>query len=412
MLSSFRLGTALVAGLVIAGAVEAQNTPNNRRNLNNSGDVVFIYGDPSVGASAGSGTIDTSGDLYWMVWPRQAMVSCNPTIEMSGASFGLFDTDWTDSAPTFDILFGPGNTNGTTGSIEPDFSLAGLGQSTLLLGGPTGFPNPCTASPGFCTSLGGTSICPPSGFVVGYFVNVQLLSACDGTGILFFGNNTEDNVVTAFLPGGMTFATGAPGQCNLGNYTLQTETSTNETQNDNGPTSGSSRYGGFQVGAAPGFIMDAVTERSIYDVEFCDSMVNVTVLGDRGTVGLHANATTSFSLQHVVTDTAGLGPTNLAFVSGCLFPPFPPPGFPLFGTCVLLNLADPTVTTLLRKGPIVSVSDFTGSTYPFTQDQLSPSVFSSFSLPLPSVTLTSQAFTLNIPTLTARASVSTSMEIN
>jgi hypothetical protein len=412
MLSSFRLGTALVAGLVIAGAVTAQNTPNNRRNLNNGGDVVFIYGDPTVGASAGSGAIDTSGDLYWMVWPRQAMIASSGSTEMSGASFGLFDTDWTDSAPTFDILFGPGVTNGTNGSIEPDFSATGLAASTLLLGGPTGFPNPCTASPGFCTSIGGTSICPPSGSVVGFFVNIQLISACDGTGILFTANNTVDNVVTAFLPGGMTFASGPGGQCNLGNYTLQTETSTNETQADNGPTSGSSRYGGFQVGAAPGLIMDGVAERSVYDVEFCDIMVNTTITGDRGTVGLHVDGTLGITLQQVVADTAGLSPTELAFVSNCVLPPFPAPGIPIFGAGVMLNLADPTVSATLKKGPIASVPDFAGSAYPFTQDQFTPAGLPVTIPASPALTLSSQAVTVNVLALTARGSLLTKTTLN
>lgn len=410
MLSSFRLGTALVAGLVIAGTLTAQNTPNNRRALDNGGDVVFIYGDPTVGASAGSGFIDTSGDLYWMVTPRQALIASSGGTEMSGASFGFFDTDWTDVTtgnPLFDVLFGPGAPNGAVpGNIGPDFSVAGLGASTLLLGGPSGFPNPCTASPGFCTSIGGTSICPPSGFVVGYFVSLQLLSACDGTGILFTANNTVDLCVTAFLPGGMTFASGPPGQCGIGNYTLQTEASTNETQADNAPTAGTSRYGGFQVGAAPGLNPDAVTERSVYHVEYCDSMVNTTFNGDEGTIGLHVDATTSTqSLQQSVSDTDGLGPTNLCFVSNCVLPPFPAPGIVIFGAGVMLNLADPTVSATLKKGVIVNVVDPGTGGYPFSQDEFTPVA----ALPLGplaiTLTLSTQAITLDLITLTARGSI-------
>jgi hypothetical protein len=414
MLSSFRLGTALAAGLVIAGVVTAQNTPNNRRTLNNGGDVVFIYGDPTIGASAGSGNIDTSGDLYWMVTPRQAFISSSGSAEMSGAFFALFDTDWTDSAPFFDMLFGPGTANpAVAGNIIPDFSAGGLGASTLLnMGGSSGFPNPCTFSPGFCTSIGGTSICPPSGSVVGWFTNVQLLSACDGTGIIFTANNTVDNVVTAFLPGGMTFATGGPGQCGLGNYTLQTEASNDETQADNSPTVGASRYGGFQIGAAPGFNPDAVTERSCYNVEYCEPQVNTTFNGDAGTIGLHVDCSTSAqSLQQVVHDTAGLGATNLCFVSNCLLAPFPAPGLPLFGAGVMLNITDPTVSATLRKGVIASVSDFPGSVYPFTQDKFTPAL----AIPVltgTSLTLSSQAITLNLISFTARGSLLTKTGLN
>lgn len=414
MLSSFRLGTALVAGLVIAGAVTAQNAPNNRRPLHNGGDVVFIYGDPSVGASAGSGFIDTSGDLYWMVWPRQAMIASSGSTEMSGAFFGLFDTDWTDGAPFFDMLFGPGTANPNDAlNIAPDFSATGLGASTLLLGGASGLPNPCTASPGFCQSLGGTSTCPPSGFVVGYFIELQFLSPCTGTGIIFTANNTVDTVVTAFLPGGMTFASGAPGQCGIGNYTLQTEASTDETQATQAATGlGGSRYGGFQIGAAPGFNPDSLGDRGVYEVEFCDMMVNTEWNGDRGTVGLHVDATiTSQGLKQAVHDTAGLGAINLAFVSNCVLPPFPAPGIPLFGAGVMLNLGDPTVSATLRKGPVVTVPDFTGATYPFTQDVFKPAA----AIPLTTgalLTLSSQGITLNLGTLTARGSLLTKCGIN
>jgi hypothetical protein len=414
MLSSFRLGTALAAGLVIAGFVTAQNTPNNRHALHNGGDVVFIYGDPTIGASAGSGGIDTSGDLYWMVTPRQAMISSTQSTEMSGAFFGLFDTDWTDSAFFFDMLFGPGTPNALApGNIAPDFSVAGLTASTLLnMGGSSGFPNPCTASPGFCTSIGGTSICPPSGSVVGYFTSVQLLSACDGTGILFTANNTVDNVVTAFLPGGMTFATGGPGQCGLGNYTLQTEASNNETQADNAPTTGISRYGGFQIGAAPALNPDGVAERSVYNVEYCEPMVNTSFNGDRGTVGMHVDASTSSqALASVVSDTLGTGPTNLAFVSSCLLAPFPPPGLPIFGAGVMLNITDPTVSTVLKKGVIAHVDDFPASGYPFSQEEFTPGV----AIPVltsTSLTLSSQAIILDLISFTARGSVLTKTGIN
>lgn len=411
MLSSFRLGTALAAGLVIAGAVTAQNTPNNRRDLNNGVDVVFIYGDPTVGASAGSGFIDTSGDLWYLVHPRQSMIASSGSTEASGAQFEIYDGNWTTPATYYDVLFGPGALNNPNDplNITPDFSPAGLGASILLLGGSSGLPNPCTASPGFCTSIGGTSICAPSGFVVGWIVSFGF-SACDGTGIVLTANNTVDNVVTGFLPGGMTWSTGPAGPCGAGDYTLMTIASTNETQADTG-TAGASRYGGFQIGAAPGFNSDGVAERTVYRLEFCDSNVNTEWAGDAGTVGLHVDATLGTSLRQLVRDTAGLGASNLCFVSNCVLAPFPAPGIPIFGAGVMLNLTDPTVSATLRKGPVVTIPDFAGGTYPFTQDQMTPAS----AIPLTtsvSLTLSSQAITLNIPTLTARGSVLTKCGIN
>lgn len=411
MLSSFRLGTALAAGLVIAGVVTAQNPPNNRRDLNNGVDVVFIYGDPTVGATAGSGFIDTSGDLWWAVHPRGSMIASSGSSEVGSVNFELYDGDWTTPATIYDVLFGPGaNANpGDPLNITPDFSAGGLGASVLLLGGSSGFPNPCTASPGFCTSIGGTSICPPSGFVVGYVVSGQL-STCDGSGIVLTANNTVDNVVTGFLPGGMTWSSGTLGPCGNGDYSLMTVASTNETQADTG-TAGASRYGGFQIGQAPGLNADGVAERTVYRLEFCGIQVNTEWAGDAGTVGLHVDATAGTSLKQLVRDTAGLGATNLVFVSNCVLAPFPAPGIPVFGAGVMLNLTDPTVSATLKKGPVVTIPDFTGGTYPFTQDQMTPAV----AIPLTtavSLTLSSQAVTLNIPSLTARGSDLTKCGIN
>jgi hypothetical protein len=406
MLSSFRLGTALAAGLVIAGAVTAQNTPNNRRDLNNGADVVFIYGDPTVGASAGSGFIDTSGDLWWLVHPNHSMIASGGSSEVPSLDFEIYAGDWTVPVLYYDVLFGPGTANpGDPNNIAPDFSPAGLGASLLLLGGPSGLPNPCTASPGFCTSLGGTSTCAPSGFVVGYEVNFSF-SACDGTSpIILTANNTIDNVVTGFLPGGMTWSSGPPGPCGVGAYSLMTLASTDESQADTG-TAGASRYGGFQIGAAPGLNADGVAERTVYRLEFCDSQVNTQWAGDAGTVGLHVDATLGTSLKQLVRDTKGLQGTTLVFVSNCVLAPFPAPGIPIFGAGLMLNLTDPTVTATLKKGQVVA-----GAQYPFTQDQMTPAA----AIPVTTgaaLTLSSQAVSLELVSLTARGSVLTQCGIN
>ncbi|TAJ21070.1 MAG: hypothetical protein EPO68_05505, partial [Planctomycetota bacterium] len=338
--------------LFVVGGASAQNTPDNRRELNNGADVYYIYGDPTIGASVGSGQIDTSGDLWWLVHPRGSMIAASGTAEVGGVQFELYDTDWSTPALIYDVLFGPGAhaDPNDPNLITPDFSSAGMAASLLLLGGSSGFPNPCTASPGFCTSIGGTSICvlPPA--VVGWIVSLRF-SNCDGTGIVLTANNTVDNVVTAFLPGGMTFSSGPPGACGMGDYSLMTLASTNETQADSG-TPGASRYGGFQIGAAPGFNADGVDERSIYPLEFCDSQVNTMWNGDRGTVGLHVDATLGAALKQTVHDAAGVGAANLCFVSNCVLAPFPAPGVPIFGGSVMLNLADPTVTATLKKGVV------------------------------------------------------------
>jgi hypothetical protein len=231
-----------------------------------------------------------------------------------------------------------------------------------------------------------------------------LAQLCQGTGILFSANGTVDNVVTAFVPGGMTFGSIPPGSCGLGDYSLQTSASTDELQAGTAPTPGTSRYGGFQSGLVPGFKADATDERSVHDLGFCDPRVNTTIAGDRGTVGLHYDATLAVAgLQQVVADNAGIG--ELCFVSNALFAPLPAPGFTVLGANLMLHPGDPTVTATLKKG-IVALAPpaYGGASVP---PALSISV-----LPASTVlVLSSQALTLDLVTITARASLLTQTRI-
>jgi hypothetical protein len=370
----------------------------NPRSLNNGGEVVLNLGDPSV-----------AGDLYWMVWPRQCLVSPSGSVEVSQVTFELYDTDWSTSAQFFDVVFGPGTTS-PSGVIEPDFSPAALALSTTLVGGSSGFPNPCTASPGFCTSIGGTALCPPTGSVVGYNVDM-ILSACDGSGILLSANNTVDNVVTVLLPAGMSLVSGPSGPCGAGDYGYNGSTSIDEQQADTLATvPGASRYGGFQLGASPGFVPDAVNERSVYTLRFCEPMVNTTIAGDRGTVGLHLDATRGpWRLQQVVSDTVA-GPIQVAFVSNSLFPPLPAPGLPFLGAGLLLDPSDPTFVAMLKSGPF-QVLPF--PPYPWIEKAFVPPAILAPAIPArTTLVLSSQGFNVNLATSTARATPLTQTRVN
>ena len=409
MFSSLRLSHVVAAGMLIAGVAVAQNIPNNNHDLNNGTDIVYIYGDPSIGAPPGF--VNLSGDLWWRVYPKDSLISATGTLEVPSFDWEIYDTDWTTSAVMFDTGWGPGvNNTAFPGNIAPDFSSAGLAATIFVGGGSTGFANPCSISTAFCSG----SVCPPPGFVVGYLVNSTFYlsgTACDGsTGIVLTTNGTVDNVITAFLPDGMTFASGAPGQCGMGDYSLMTAASTDEQQAD-ALVTGYSQFGGFQLGATPQMNPDATTENSAFGLEFCDIAMN-TVAGDTGLAGLEYDTTLSAAFGYDVRDLSGVGLPNLTFASSCILAPFPAPGINLFGAQVMLNLTDPTVTATLKKGTAV-LQDPLAAGYPFNYGQ-----FTNSTLVIPptagglGIKVTQQGITISLATLIARGSFLTKCRLN
>jgi hypothetical protein len=187
--------------------------------------------------------------------------------------------------------------------------------------------------------------------------------------------------------------------------------STDEQQADTLATlPGVSRYGGFQLGGTPGFVADSVSDRWVYTLWFCDPMVNTTIAGDRGTIGLHYDATQGpWRLQQVVSDSA-VGPTQLGFVSNNLFPPLAAPGIPFLGTGLLLDPNDPTFVATLKSGGF-QVLPF--PPYPFTESAFVPPAILAPAIPAgTTLVLSSQGFNVDLATFTARATPLTQTRIN
>lgn len=251
---------ASASALLVAGVISAQSNSNDAP-FNNGGDVVFIFSSPSSGFSSLSNPPDANGDLFWRahatladVAPAYGAGAAGHVMEVDGYYESLFDTDWTSSPHFYQRLHGPAVVN-ALGGLEPSFFTTGFGggayPETLVQLGPSGFGNPCTVAPTLCSPPGG--ICPPTGFVNGYIVDIQFGSAI-ASGVVVPANKTANSnyAMTYFVHGGMT-ASG--GTCGLGDYDLQDVHSTDESQSD---TTGNAINpdSGFQV-AASGPIQDA-----------------------------------------------------------------------------------------------------------------------------------------------------------
>jgi hypothetical protein len=415
-----RLGSFALAALCCGGAGVAQNPiQENDIQFNNGTDVVFLYSDPSVGSSAGTGVVDLSGDLLWKSYPATALKSpvpiATPQMQLVGFDWAIYDTDWSTSATIYDVLISTG-TVGTAaplaGVITPNFADP---NAVLLLGGPSGFPDPCTISPALCTAGG----CPPVGYVNGYLVDASLAGPCDGSGLPAHILLAKDNhyCATQFVPGGMTFMSGPPGACGIGDYSIMDAHSTDETQFAD-PAVGPSNmnpYGGFQIGGpAAALGPEPSTEIAKYAFQFCEPTISIYVGSDptevsaslpgglkflTGDAGAQADVSGlgGTTIRYIVYDEDGLPVgTTLCFASSCIAPLLPNPGLNIMGAQVLLNVSDPTVFAALANG-LVQLDNQGG--VPFDNG-----IFQSAIRPLPAsaggigLTLHSQGFPLRIAT--------------
>jgi len=418
-----RLGSVALAALCCSGAAVAQANPiqENDIQFNNGTDVVFIYSDPSVGSTAGTGTVDLSGDLLWKSYPSSILKSpvpiAAPAMQLVAFEYNLYDSDWATTAIIYDVLISTGTVGAAAplvGVITPNFADP---NAVLLLGGPSGFPDPCTISPALCTAGG----CPPAGYVNGYIVDAALAGPCDGSGLPAHILLAKDNhyCATLFVPGGMTFTSGPPGSCGIGDYSLMDAHSTDETQFSDpavGPA-GANPYGGFQIGGpAAALGPEPAAEIAKYAFQFCEPTMNVYIGTDpteastslpgglkllTGDAGAQADVSGSggTTLRYAVYDEDGLPVgSTLCFASSCLAPMLPNPGLNILGAQVLLNLSDPTVFAALKNG-LVQLDNQGG--VPFDNG-----IFQSTPTPLPAsaggigLVLHSQGFPLRIATFT------------
>jgi len=357
---------ASLAALALACAARAQLTPQvgNDLPLNNEADTMFVYSDPSVGSTTSGFPPDFGGDLFWKVLPRDVLRSPTGTLELSALEFEISDSDPSTPAAPYDLMITRGKPSAIfPGAIEPDFSDP---NAVYLSLGSGVVPSICTFVPALCPPT-----CMPIPPEISNTWTIRAaIGTCAGDGLIFPADGTQDLVVSAFVPGGMS-ATG-PSSCPTfqGDYVHMSFLSTDETQAQWLGT-GLGGYGGFQLGGSGFMHPDLITDTWALRVEFCTPILNAAISTDpffsgaalagtpwasvrtQGLAGVHASVGSGVeTLQYVLYDKAGIG--DVAFAAASVAPLLPAPGLSLFGASMLLNPSDPTVVATLRSGPVLA----------------------------------------------------------
>jgi len=272
------LATSLSLGLLFSFAAardaEARLQKNiTRLDLDNGGEVAPFLQDPFVGSDPIGG--DFGGDLYWKVFPGQAIQSCSGARTLWGTEQSLFDLDWSDSASLWSYLI-TGAFEGTDLTLRPVLDGSTLDNPGVFV---PEIPNSGLTSP--------SGDCPKPGYVGGWilldlFVDsstgsmIPLMQATDAAADNYFrADGTLDWAFVHFFPEGQSLSQPNPNGCGsgfAGNATFQWFRS-----GDGGPPSGdggenqgaatlvsdgagtggtatgfASRYGGFQFGGGGG----------------------------------------------------------------------------------------------------------------------------------------------------------------
>lgn len=335
---------SIVVGFGLACFVSASalaQSDGNPMPLSNGSDVSFVINDPSIGGPPGAP--DPNGDLFWRVVPKEALYFPTGSMRIVSVQFEYADTDWSTAGSFYDLVFAPGKPGPDTGTIAPD--LASPGALTVSFGPAGALTNPCLL-PG--NPFGCSGPCPPPGALVSYAVEIGL-----GTPIGVIADGTTDLTVTEFVPGGMSYTSGAPGTCGTGDFVQQAFYSTNEKLEP--LPIGKSPYGGFQV-APFGPIADQAGEVLDFVIRFGEPTVQGAVSLDNGSgsppppghsnlglAGLRVPVTgqpaNSFKFEPRLYAEGLAG--HLGVVVGSVTPMFPLPGFPLLGAYALVDFADP-----------------------------------------------------------------------
>lgn len=198
MLLALASGPAL--GQQHGPGVDANDSGLNRLDLHNGGDILWFINDPFIGSDPTSGNFN--GDLYWKVYPRQAIQSCAGARTLWGTEQSLFDLDWSDSAPLWAYLITPSSET-TSGSLFPDLDSTTLDGPGVLV--------PGVSNSGFSSPSGST--CPRPGYVGGWVFSdlfydsgsgslIPLMQASDPSAKDYFrADGTVDWSFVHFFPG-------------------------------------------------------------------------------------------------------------------------------------------------------------------------------------------------------------------
>jgi len=287
--STFAFSAAAAALLLsrIAGAQLAVGNENDHL-LENGGDVIYIYTDPSTGPGVGtSGVPDfATNDFLWRVTSKKAMKSCTGTAEMTGLDIFAFDFDFTfadaggNNTAVADMYLSKSDTTNPPVNplqIEPDQTDP---NAVLVTFGP-GTPknNVFVTDPG----------CPPPNYLYGYEFDVDLTGGAGvGAGIVITADGNTDNCITDFIPGLQTYS--GAGACGSGDgadpdlHSSDVLGGPGETQFDLVGGAQYSEFGGFgQSGVLGG--TDGIREIAVNYGQFAEPIVNMRVDSATG-VGL------------------------------------------------------------------------------------------------------------------------------
>ena len=364
---------ACLGSVALLALARSANGQMNELQLCNGGDGFFIYDDPSLGFPTGTFPPDhAGGNWIWKVFPAAALrvadgALSSHQIEWTGITVTLADTDWTTPPSFYDLIVTTGTSTGLgSGNIGPDFASPFL---VFVSMGASSLGNPCSL-PG--NPFGCTGPCPPPGFIPHWVVEL-VVSGGPGPhgGFLFPADGATDLVTASFLPGGMTFVAGSPGQCGLGDYTLSDWHSGlvfgggfGEKQ---APTpNGFSPYGGYSFGGSQ--FAEYVDEVQDQPLQFASSMIEGRTTLDPpanptlGTTGLGLSSlraavgggTTGYGVKMIASAHVG----QFGFVMGSFQPQLPDPGVTLLGMNVLIDLTDPVTsrTSAMWNGTLTPAS--------------------------------------------------------
>lgn len=229
----------------------------NRLQLDNGLDDTAYLSTPFVGDPIASGTFDPTDDLYWKVFPADALQRCSGTSDLMGIEASVFDTDFVATEALWAYTITPGVV-ATDQTIVPSFT------------GPAVFvPGVSTTGTIFGPPGGG---CPPPGYVSGWTYVEGFCSTLGSPTPLYDDMVTDgstDWVFTHYFPGpglaNMNLGPGAPlNSCGTtGDATLQWCLSADGpptgigTGGENQPDwtmTGNSIYGGFSYGGDGSFV--------------------------------------------------------------------------------------------------------------------------------------------------------------
>ncbi len=253
--------TAVAISALSASVFAQAPLEQNRLQLDNEGDILWILNSVFVGSDPANG--DYSGDLYYKVFPEAANTRCSGDFTWTGSEYGIFDDDWSTGAELYTISLGPATDPDGNDTLTPDY---GAASEIVLLGGTITWDD-LTGVPFALAD------CPPAGFLTGFVLRETYIDTAGGSATidpLFSNIATGDLAISGFFPGGQSIAVPAVNFCGgSGDASLSWLGSTDNADPLNGENQpdwtalpGASAYGGFAGGVggggAPAFVEESL----------------------------------------------------------------------------------------------------------------------------------------------------------